>query len=757
MPVARRTGKLAVILHADVAGSTALVQTNEALAHQRIQEIFQRFGDTIRNYNGIVRELRGDALLAEFARASDATAAALAFQQDQIHYNAQLDDDIRPKVRIGIAMGEVIVADDTITGAGVVLAQRLEQLSKPGGVCIQGAAYETLPRRLPFDFQDLGKQDLKGFEQPVRAYSITLKTGEAVPMPETQYRTSAQRIPIAALVILALAAGGLALWQPWVQETDPSAISRTISSSNEKPTLAVLPFTNLSDDPKQEYFSDGMTDDLITDLSKLSGLFVVARNSSFTYKGRVLKPDQVAEELGVRYVLEGSVRRAGDQIRINAQLIDSSTGGHLWAERYDGALTDVFALQDQVTGRIVEALAVALTPDETRQVSRTTTRNFAAHDAYLLGLSFYHRDTPVDNAKARAHFQEAIKLDPEYSRAFAALAKVYARGRVRSDLRYSEALGVHWRHALPQALTYLEGAKEGADPDVHVVRSWLALRQHQHSRAIAEAELALELKPNDTDALEALAEALIYSGRIEKGMEIARNAMRQNPVLVARPLFLMGLAMFASGEPRKSIELIERSMTVAPERSDFAAVLAAAYGELDMTEKANAAILAFSRGFWRSGMLASLDQTVVWHPFSDRVVLERFAKGLKASGAHGDGFMPLYTENKLTGLEISALLYGANIRGTNWDTFEAWRQQRAESGEVEHSGYPIHTGKKPGPKRGLGRIEDNRLCETWPDAPDAFDTCVVVFRMPQKDSVTTRRGDYVMVTALAPQPFRVVE
>ena len=754
--------KLAVILHADVVGSTRLVQQNETLAHARIQDAFRRFSLNIEAYGGVTHELRGDALVAEFARASDAVSAGLAFQIENTESNARLEDDLQPQVRIGISLGEVVTADNTVTGAGVVLAQRVEQLAEPGGVCITGAILEAVPQYLPLDYSDLGKQEAKGFDEPVHAYSATVKAGKQVPPPEPAVSGEAHlRKPnrvwtAGAIALLVLVVGGLAWWQPWVPREEPASIERMAFPLPDKPSIAVLPFTNMSDDPKQEYFVDGMTEDLITDLSKLSGLFVIARNSVFTYKGKPLKVQQVAEELGVRFVLEGSVRRAGNQIRVNAQLIDSKTGGHLWADRYDGALTDVFALQDEMTDRIVKALAITLTPRESEEMARIQTDNVAAHDAYLLGLSFYYRDNPEDNAKAGQHFERAIELDADYLAPYAALAKVYARGRILGDLRYSEALGVHWRHALLEAFGYLQRATEGTNSDVHVVRSWLALKQHQHDVAIAEAKRALELRPNDADAMEALAEAQIYAGQSEAGIAIAQEAMRQNPVLVARPLYLMGLAEFALGNSEKTVELIERSRAIAPDQTDFAAVLAAAYGELDMIEKATAAFLVFAQGF-RQEALAHVGETTPWHPFADRVVLERFAEGLKTAGALDDGYLPLHKENKLTGPEIRSLLFGAKIKGTEWFQYEPWQQQRTADGVVEHSGYPIHTGKRPGPQHGISRIDNDRLCESWRDYLDSLESCVAVFRMPETDSVATRRGEFVMVTALAPQPFRVIK
>ena len=286
----RLPSKFTFILHADIAGSTALVQQDEELAHKRTQDTFRRFDETITKYRGYVRELRGDALLAEFERASDAVTAALAFQAAQSNYLAQLDDDILPGVRVGIAMGEVIIADDTLTGAGVVLAQRMEQLAEPGGICITGAMHEALPPRLPFDQNDLGEQQVKGFDDPVRVYTVGLKEGANLPEPtvvsESRKSKVAQFALIAAVVVLICGSALLAWVQPWKPDFEPASVEKMALPLPDKPSIAVLPFDNYSDEEKLDFFADGLTENITSALSKAPGLFVIARNSAATYKGQ---------------------------------------------------------------------------------------------------------------------------------------------------------------------------------------------------------------------------------------------------------------------------------------------------------------------------------------------------------------------------------------------------------------------------------------------------------------------------------------
>jgi len=512
----------------------------------------------------------------------------------------------------------------------------------------------------------------------------------------------------------------------------------------------------MSGDPEQEYFADGMAEDLITDLSKISGLFVISRNSAFTYKGKVVKVRQVAEDLGVRYVLEGSVRRVGDEVRINAQLIDATTGGHLWAERYDGTLADVFDLQDKVTERIVAALALQLTPQEAQRVGSPGTDNAEAYDAYLRGLSYYYRRTPEDNAKAADHFKQAIELDQDYSAAYTALAKAYLRAAIGEDT-YAVKMGIYWMAGFARARKLLDKGAAQPNADFHVLRSWLALKKHQHDRAIAEAESALELNPNDAEALEALAEALIYSGQPAAGIDLAERAMRQNPTLVGRPLFLMGLAEFALGQPNKTVEHLDRALRLSPNETDFAGVLAAAYGELGRIEQAEAAFEIFGQGW---GQPPNLVRSVAWHPFANRSVLDRLADGLKVAGArHGTGgYLPLHAMNKLSGPEIKALLFGKKIKGNRLAWSESafpWGQQRTADGVVEQSGVAIHGGVTAG-DTGAGRIVDDRLCERWSGTGEASEICVVVFRIPEGNA-RIRWGDYVMATETGPHPFKLAE
>jgi adenylate cyclase len=463
MPEKRRLGKLAVILHADIAGSTTLVQQDEHLAHERIQDAFRRFSDAIGKYQGRVRELRGDALLAEFERTSDAVTATLAFQADHTEHTARLDDDIRPTVRVGIAMGEVVIADDTITGAGVVLAQRVEQLAEPGGLCITAAIHEALPKRMPFDQSNLGEQKLKGFDEPVHVYRVGLNPGASIPSPARLPEQPALSLP-------------------------------------DKPSIAVLAFVNLSGDSKQEYLSDGISENIITSLSHLPEIFVIARQSTFSYKGTGVKVQKIAEELGVQYILEGSVQKSGDRVRVTAQLIDATTGRHLWAEQYDRQWQDIFALQDDITQHIVANISSFEGPMEAaarERVKQKAPVDLRAYDYLLLGRARFFRVTKEENAKARELFHEAVGLDPNYSLGHTWLAWTYG---CDDSFGWSDDPAFSRDLALEHAQKAVE--LDHTDAAAHWVLGWvLALIGKQRQAALAEYRQALSLNPNNADLL----------------------------------------------------------------------------------------------------------------------------------------------------------------------------------------------------------------------------------------------------------------
>ncbi|UCH40297.1 MAG: adenylate/guanylate cyclase domain-containing protein [Gammaproteobacteria bacterium] len=552
--------KLAVILHADVVGSTVLVQQNETIAHERIQAVFNHLSETIKSYGGVTIELRGDALVAEFKRASDSVAAALAFQVLNSEVDSSFDDDIRPRLRIGISLGEVIIADNAITGAGVVLAQRLEQLADPGGIVVQGTVSETVPARMPFEFQSLGEHILKGFDQPVRAFVVRLRSGEELPTPEVNANTSPQAIKSKALQV------------------------------PDKPSIAVLPFENMSGDPEQEFFADGISEDLITALSKIHWFFVIARHSSFTYKGQAVDVTRVASDLGVRYVIEGSVRNAGDRVRISAQLIDATTGHHVWAESYNRSLTDIFELQDEMTQTIAGAVEPELSAAERERAACTPPESLGAWEFYQRGLWHLWSFTKNDMAEARRLFEQVHQLDANFAAAYS--FESYSH-YLDTMLAFTETPNESLELAYQAARKAL--ALDDKDPSAYFALGRVCMLQGKHDDSVAELSKAVELSPSFALAHHGLGFALVLSGLIEEGAEELDKAIRLSP----RDPVMWGTMCFrsiASNLLHDYKEAVEwaRKVLIEPRAAEGGywpyAVLASALGNLNQIPEAREAM-----------------------------------------------------------------------------------------------------------------------------------------------------------------------
>src|SRR6478752_6061761 len=368
--------RLAAILAADIAGYSALMGSDEARTVSDLKGHQAVVLPMVNGSGGRVIDTAGDGILAEFPSVLNAVECAVAIQRKMAERNAAIESQRRMEFRIGINLGDVIYDNDRIFGDGVNVAARLEGIAEPGSICVSGKVHEEVRAKIALPYEDLGDKQLKNIAEPVRVYGIRL-----------------DRAP-----------------------------RRTVLALPDKPSIAVLPFQNMSGDPEQEYFSDGMTEDLITDLSKVSGLFVIARNSSFAYKGRNVNVQEAGRDLGVRFVLEGSVRKAGNRLRITAQLIDTGSGGHLWAERFDRDLTDIFATQDEVVQKIVGALAITLTPVEERRLRRRGTTNVEAYETWLRAREFLTQGTHEAVAQARALYRRAIEIDPNFAAPHAGLA-----------------------------------------------------------------------------------------------------------------------------------------------------------------------------------------------------------------------------------------------------------------------------------------------------------------------------------------------
>lgn len=538
--------KLAVLLHADVVGSTALVQLNETLAHQRIQDTFRRFSETIARYGGTAHEIRGDALVAEFARVSDAVSASLAFQQANAACGEELPDEIRPVVRVGIALGEVVVADNTVTGEGVVLAQRLEQLAEAGGVCAQGAVCETVPRRLPFDYRSLGERKLKGFQEPVRAYSVILKSGESVPVPDY---AGLKQAPSAELP--------------------------------KKPSIAVLPFTNMSGDPDQEHFCDGITEDIITALSRTRWYSVTSRSSSFAYKGKSPDVRQVADDLSVGYVLEGSVRKGGgERIRITAQLIDAKTGSHVWADRYKYEHVDEFAIQDEIAHRVASILNERIWQDIAKNIETKRPETYGPYDYAFLAIELVHRIDPDDITQAKVYLTRALEMDSDLATGHLGLGFCY----LMDFVFWGDPTG----RALDKACEHAKILEHIAPDDAQTFR--LLSRIYGSRRMFDEAsrcvDRALRINPDDGDIIANKGVFLMFHGELSESIEWFDRVLdlhSDTPHTVDIMLFWKALGQFALTDYKEAISTLQGISGLAFIKSLLSG---ACYGKIGRSEDA---------------------------------------------------------------------------------------------------------------------------------------------------------------------------
>ena len=618
MPEAKR--KLAAILSADVSGYSRLMGDDERATLETLDAYRVVFSDNIAKHDGRVVDTAGDSVLAVFDSVVEAVGCAAAVQKELTDRNAALAENRQMHFRIGVNLGDVIVKDDgTIYGDGVNVAARLESLAEPGGVTVSEDAYRQVEGKTDLGFQDIGEQEVKNIARPVRAYQV-LTDGAPGTAPRAPQSRRIALIAAAAAIVVIIA--GVAVWQ--TTKAPPEIVAEPVDPVLALPTgpvIAVLPFTNMSGDPEQEYFSDGLTDDIITDLSQLSQLMVIARNSTFVYKGRAVDIREVGRDLGATYVLEGGVRRAEGRVRINAQLIDVRTGQHVWAERYDRDLTDVFALQDDISHNIVGALELTLSESDRQRLDRPETNSPEAHDAFLRGRSYFLSFTREGNIRARESFEQALKYDPDYARAHAWLGW--------ADL-------IAWLFQWSDAGDLLDRAVAAGrkaiqlNPEMaigHTTFGWASLWQRHFDRAISSLELAVALEPSDAMAKAFLAESLNYVGRPERAPALMRAAIRLDPQAPHYP-FHMGHAYFLMAEHDKAIEWITDTLARTPNFLPGHSMLAVIYSELGRMDEARAAV-AEMRQINRNLSATLYAESL---PYKDPAVLTRFLDGLRKAG-----------------------------------------------------------------------------------------------------------------------------
>ncbi len=579
--------RLAAILAADVVGYSRLIRADEEGTLDRLKALRSEIIDPkIAEHHGRIVKLMGDGMLAEFASVVDAVRAAIEAQRSITEHNAGLPEEKRIEFRVGINLGDVVIDGDDIQGDGVNVAARLEGLADPGGICVSGGVYDQVRDRVDAPFEDMGKQEVKNIDRPVQVWRWVADN------------------PTAAL-------GS-------EKELEPLPLP-------DKPSIAVLPFDNMSGDPEQEYFSDGIAEDIITGLSSFHSLFVIARNSTFTYKGRAIDVTQVARELGVRYVLEGSTRKAGNQVRITAQLIDAETGRHVWAERYDRELEDVFAVQDDIAQRVVTTVAPAVELAEQQRAARKPPDNMGVWDCYQRGMWHTNRLKGREFPEARRLFERAINLDPKSALGFTGLAWL-AANQANITLLGPES----------DVLTSgLETAKMAVALDethawAHVALGRMQLLQRQTKAAILEFERAVELNPNFVHSRWLLGAALIYVGRTDEGSAEIEAAERLSPRDTTRPFWRMvtGAAMFLDARHEDALSNFEEVLHQHPRWIVAITMRAANLSRLGKTELARgleASVHEIRPDFRPPHVLYSL-------PFTDPRFLQMLREALTGAG-----------------------------------------------------------------------------------------------------------------------------
>ncbi|MCH7776977.1 MAG: adenylate/guanylate cyclase domain-containing protein [Gemmatimonadetes bacterium] len=578
--------RLAAILAADVVGYSRLMEADEEATVRTLSTYREIIVGLVASHHGRVFGSAGDSVIAEFASPVEAVRCAADIQRELEAHNVDLPEDRRMRLRIGVNLGDVIVEGDNLLGDGVNIAARLETLAEPGGISLARSVFDQVKKQLDLGYEYLGEHAVKNIAEPVPVYRVLTEPEAAGKIiGETKRATQSwKRMALAAVVFVLIGVAGAVTWlRPWEPTIEPASVERMAFPLPDKPSIAVLPFSNMSDDPSQDYFADGMTEDLITDLSKISGLFVIARNSSFSYKGQQVKVRQVAEDLGVRYVLEGSVRRAGDQVRINAQLIDATTGGHLWAERYDGALADVFALQDRVTEKIVSALAVKLTIEDRKALEHSgRPLNLDAYEYVLRGRAKLAQANRQATIEARKLFEKAIEADPKYTRAYVNLGLLHYH-----EWRY---WGLDRDRNMARALELAREAITLADAlaGAHVLLALVLQFRGEHEAADREADRVLSMGGLQAETLGNLGGYLRRATRYREAVDLLERAIRLDPLHSPDWLMWLGHSYLRLAVPEKAAAMLETGVKRAP---DYVAVhhfLALSYAMLDRMEEARA-------------------------------------------------------------------------------------------------------------------------------------------------------------------------
>lgn len=577
--------KLTAILSMDVKGYSKLMGDDDESTVNTITAYRRIISALIQKNQGRVVDAPGDNILAEFGSALNAVNGAIDIQRTLDIENSKLPDNRRMVFRIGINLGDILHRDNCIYGDGVNVAARIESLADPGGVCISRGVFDQVKRKIRQGFEYLGEHKVKNIYEPVRIYRILLAPedeGKLIGEPFQPTTKSKKPFTIAVAVIFICSAVILWMFYPKAPEIEPASKEKMEYPLPDKPSIAVLPFDNMSDDPGQEYFCDGLTEEIITALSKVPKVFVIARNSVFTYKGKPVKVKEVAEDLGIRYVLEGSVRKGGDKLRITAQLIDAVSGHHLWAERYDRDLKDVFAVQDELTKKIVTAMQVELTSGEQARVDARGTENLQAYLKFLQAREAGNKLNIEANALGRKLAEDAIELDPQYAMPYRILAATY-----RMDVLLGTSKSP--KESMGKCIELLKRAIELDDTyaEAYGALGFTFSLIGQHEKAVTTAEKAVELDPNSANSYAMLGHTLRFADRPEEAIQAYSKAMRLNPIPPTFYQFGLGLSYCLDGQYEKGIQWCQKAVKQNPDDFFARLILTAAYSMAGQVERAH--------------------------------------------------------------------------------------------------------------------------------------------------------------------------
>jgi adenylate cyclase len=618
--------KLTAILSADVEGYSRLMREDEEATVRTITTYRAVIANLIQQYRGRVVDSPGDNILAEFISVVDTVNCAVEIQRELAERNADLPHERKMQFRIGVNLGDVIQEGQRIYGDGVNIAARMEGLAEGGGICISGTVYDAIEAKLGLEYEYLGEQEVKNIDKPIRAYRVLSFPG-ATAHRVIRAKKHVRRKWLGFLATVAVLVFGAAvlLWNSYLRLPTVEGVSerKTEYSLPTGPSVAVLPFVNMSGDPEQEYFIDGLTENVITGLSGSPKLFVISRSSTFTYKDKPVNVQQVARELGVQYIVEGSVQKAKDRVRITVQLINATTGHHLWAEKYDRELRDVFALQDEISIRIMSALEIRLTEGEQARLRHRGPASLEAFVKKAKALEYFRQFTREDNALARKEVEEAMVLVPENSSLYSLLASTHIMdlwlGSTKSDLI-----------SFAQATTCVKKAiaLDKDNSDAYLVLGQLHLIKKEHDEAIAAAERSVVLNPNGADAYSGLGIILAFSGRPEEGVEFLQKAIRLNPLPPAYYFGQLGAAYRASGQYEEAISAYKKAVHKQPTFFFAHLGLAGIYASLGREGEAHAGaaeVLKIDPEF-------SLERYAKALPFKNKADTDRWISSFRKAG-----------------------------------------------------------------------------------------------------------------------------